>query len=151
MTPEQIRLVQESFRRIAPQGGEAFARTFYERLFALDPALEPLFAGDMRQQRRRLMAGLALMVEALGDPETIIPLLQALGWRQAACGVRPEHVATIGDALLAALKESLGPVFGNEVQAAWAAGYVTVAVTVLLAMRQAQLSAVAVAVTARAA
>lgn len=150
MTPEQIRLVQESFRRIAPQG-EAFARTFYERLFALDPALEPLFAGDVRQQRRGLMAGLALMVEALSDPEAIVPLLQALGWHQAAYRFRPEHVATIGDALLAALKESLGPAFGNEVRAAWAAGYVTVAVTVLLAMRQAQLSAVAVAVTARAA
>ena len=144
--------MQESFRRIAPQGGEAFARTFYERLFALDPALEPLFADDMRQQRRRLMAGLALMVEALSDPEAIVPLLQALGWHQAACGVRPEeHVATIGDALLAALKESLGPAFGDEVRAAWAAGYVTVAVTVLLAMRQARLSGVAVAVTARAA
>ncbi len=147
MTPEQIRLVQESFRRIAPQG-EAFARTFYERLFALDPALEPPFAGDTRQQRRGLMAGLALMVEALGDPETIVPLLQALGWRQAACGVRPEHVATIGDALLAALKESLGPAFGNELRAAWTACYVMVEVITLQAMRQAKPNAVAVAVRA---
>jgi hypothetical protein len=50
MTPDQIRLVQESFRSVVPICDEA-ARIFYDRLFALDPALRPLFwHADMSKQ-----------------------------------------------------------------------------------------------------
>jgi hemoglobin-like flavoprotein len=145
MTPEQVTLVQESFRRIAPQS-EAVARTFYERLFALDPALRPLFADDMRGQRRKLMAMLALAVDALERPDVLAPVLRALGWRHFGYGAEPRHFATVGDALLAALGEHLGPAaFDREMRAAWTACYVLVATVMCDAMHEAREQAEAVA------
>ena len=142
MTPEQVRLVQESFRRVAPEG-EAVARSFYERLFALDPALRPLFADDMRGQRRKLMAMLALAVDALEHPDVLAPVLRALGWRHFGYGAEPRHFATVGDALLGALRKHLGAAFDREMRAAWTACYVLVATAMLDAMREAREEATA--------
>ena len=150
MTPEQVRLVQESFRRIAPQG-EAVAQTFYDRLFALDPALRPLFTGEMRQQRRKLMAMLALAVEALEHPGALAPILRTLGWRHFTYGVQPRHFATAGDALLAALGEHLGAAFDRAMRAAWTGCYVLVATAMLDGMREAGERAEAAAITGMAA
>ena len=57
MTPEQKALVRSSFEQIAPAADTA-AALFYGRLFELDPALKPLFRGDMQAQGRMLMQAL---------------------------------------------------------------------------------------------
>ena len=49
MTPQQINLVQETFADVKPIAATA-AELFYNRLFTLDPALRPLFKGEMGQQ-----------------------------------------------------------------------------------------------------
>ena len=46
MTNEQIKLVQDSFRQVAPIA-ETAAQLFYARLFELDPDLESLFKGNL--------------------------------------------------------------------------------------------------------
>ena len=55
MTPEQVKLVQQSFAQVAPIADKA-AEIFYGRLFEVAPSVKPLFHGDMAQQRRKLMA-----------------------------------------------------------------------------------------------
>jgi methyl-accepting chemotaxis protein len=54
MTPEQIVLVQESFRKMATSADQA-AEIFYNNLFELDPELRGLFpsrvAGKMMLMR----------------------------------------------------------------------------------------------------
>ena len=55
MSPEQITLVRDSFAKVVPIAPAA-AAMFYDRLFALDPDLRPLFKGDMAEQGRKLMA-----------------------------------------------------------------------------------------------
>ena len=55
MTPEQIALVQSSFRQVAPIADRA-AVLFYARLFELDPSLRRLFHGDMTEQGNKLKA-----------------------------------------------------------------------------------------------
>ena len=52
MTPEQISLVQSSFERIGPDLPDLAAR-FYSELFRRDPALRPLFASDLAEQKVR--------------------------------------------------------------------------------------------------
>lgn len=69
MTPEQIALVRDSFAKVAPIAPAA-ASVFYDRLFVLDPALRPLFKGDMVEQGRKLMAMIGTAVanlDRLGD------------------------------------------------------------------------------------
>ena len=49
MTPEQVKLVQDSFAKVVPIAGTA-ADLFYDRLFAIAPEVRPLFPDDLTEQ-----------------------------------------------------------------------------------------------------
>lgn len=99
LTGEQVRLVQDSFRRVAPIA-ETAAALFYGRLFDLDPHLERLFKGDLTEQGRKLMQMIGLAVKSLDRLEQLLPTVRTLGARHVAYGVRDEHYHTVGRALL---------------------------------------------------
>lgn len=123
MTPDQVRLVQESFAKVVPIAGTA-ATLFYDRLFALDPAVRSLFGqADMAVQGQKLMAALGEVVGALRAPETVMPEIRALGTRHAGYGVQAAHYATVGAALLWTLEQGLGEAFTPETREAWATAY----------------------------
>jgi hemoglobin-like flavoprotein len=128
MTPEQTHLVQRSFEQAQPQA-EAVATLFYDRLFHLDPALRPLFQGDIAEQRRKLMAMLHIAVHDLDRIEEILPALRELGRRHAEYGVRDSHYDTVGEALLWTLRQTLNAEFIPEVESAWRAVYHLLATT----------------------
>ena len=128
MTPRQIALVQESFAAVAPIA-ETAAVLFYDRLFELDPSLRPLFSADMADQRRHLMDTLVVAVRGLDRLDALVPAVQALGRRHAGYGVRDEHYATVGAALLWTLEQGLGEQFTPEVRTAWATVYELLATT----------------------
>jgi hemoglobin-like flavoprotein len=124
MTPAQVELVQQSFAEVAPVADPA-AAMFYERLFELAPAVRPLFHGDMAEQRRKLMATLAVVVGGLGNVETVLPAASALAKRHVAWGVKPEHYDQVGAALLWTLERGLGDKWTGDLAAAWSAAYGT--------------------------
>jgi hemoglobin-like flavoprotein len=126
MTPEQKVLVTQSFELVLPIADQA-AELFYSRLFALDPALRPMFRGDMREQGRKLMHMLRVAVANLNRLDVLMPAVQQLGARHGAYGVQPAHYATVGAALLWTLEQGLGPAFTPEVRAAWTTVYTTLA------------------------
>ena len=128
MTPEQIALVQTSFERVAPNA-EAVAALFYDRLFVLDPAARRLFKGDMREQGRKLMAMLTVVVRGLTRLDQLVPAVEALGRRHATYGVQDSQYATVGSALLWTLEQGLGPDFTPETREAWATAYGVLATT----------------------
>jgi len=122
MTPEQVKLVQQSFAQVAPIADTA-ANIFYERLFEVAPAVKPLFRGDMAEQRRKLMATLAVVVRGLSDLPSVLPAASALAKRHVDYGARPEHYPVVGETLLWTLARGLGPLWTPEVAAAWTAAY----------------------------
>lgn len=122
MNAQQIAAVQGSFARIAPQS-ETVALMFYSRLFEIDPALRALFKPDMAAQRRSLMAMLAAGVEGLGQVDTLLPVLHALGARHAGYGIQPSHYDTVATALLDTLAAALGDAFTPALRADWTAAY----------------------------
>jgi nitric oxide dioxygenase len=126
MTSTEILLVQDTFRQIARISDQA-AALFYARLFELDPSLRPMFRGDMAEQGRKLMHVLALAVSSLNKLETLLPAVRQLGINHTGYGVREEHYATVGAALLWTLEKGLGPAFTPEVRAAWTETYATLA------------------------
>jgi len=129
MTPNQIILVQDSFARVAPIADRA-AGLFYARLFELDPSLRPLFKGDVGEQGKKLMGALATVVGGLNDVSRIVETVRGLGRAHVRFGVKPEHYATVGQALLWTLEQGLGKAaFTPEVKDAWAAAYGLVAKT----------------------
>ena len=127
-TLHQIELVQTSFAVIAPIADDA-AALFYRRLFEIDPALRPLFRGDMADQRRKLMQMLSAAVHGLPRLDRLIPALEELGRRHVTYGVTDDHYDTVGTALLWTLEKGLGNAFTPEVKEAWSTVYGVLAAT----------------------
>lgn len=128
MNTHQIELVQSSFAQVLPIADDA-AALFYNRLFELDPALRPMFRGDMKEQGRKLMTMIGAVVSGLKTLDRIVPGIQALGARHAAYGVRDEHYDVVGAALLWTLATGLGEAFTDEVREAWTEAYTLLANT----------------------
>lgn len=126
MTPQQIQSIQATWLQVLPIADQA-AGLFYGKLFELDPAVRPMFKGDMTEQGRKLMKTIGLVVNSLTRLDEIVPAVQDLGRKHVAYGVRPEHYDTVGAALLWTLEQGLGSAFTPQVKAAWAAAYGTLA------------------------
>lgn len=126
MTPQQIELVQTSWQKVVPIKDKA-AELFYGKLFELDPALKPMFKGDLEEQGRKLTAMLNTVVVKLDHLGEILPAVQELGKRHVAYGVQDEHYATVAAALLWTLGAGLGDAFTPPVQEAWTTAYMTLA------------------------
>lgn len=126
MTSEQIALVQGTWAKVVPIKDTA-AELFYGKLFELDPALRPLFRGDIKEQGRKLMAMIAAAVGGLGSLATLLPVVEDLGRRHAGYGVKPEHYGTVATALLWTLEKGLGDAFTPQVKAAWTETYTVLA------------------------
>jgi len=114
-----VQALETSFDLIAPQGNELMD-TFYARLFAAAPEVEPLFAGtDLRRQKAMLLAALVLVRRSLRDLDDLVPKLYALGARHLAYGALPEHYPVVGEALIGAMAEVAGSAWTREYEAAW--------------------------------
>lgn len=124
MTPDQVKLVQESFAKVAPISEQA-AVIFYDRLFEVAPAVKVMFPSDMTEQRKKLMATLAVVVNGLSNPPSIFPAASALAKRHVDYGAKPEHYPVVGGALLWTLEKGLGDAWTPDVATAWTAAYGT--------------------------
>lgn len=122
MTPHQIQLVQSTYSAVKPIAATA-AELFYTRLFTLDPALRPLFKGEMHKQGQMLMSMIGSAVQGLSNLERLVPIVRQLGARHLGYGVRTEHYAVVGSALLWTLERGLGEAYTPEVNEAWASAY----------------------------
>ncbi|MGJ4918356.1 globin family protein [Bradyrhizobium sp. HKCCYLRH2060] len=124
MTPSQIALVQDSFAKVAPISDQA-ATIFYDRLFEVAPQVRAMFPDDLTEQRKKLMATLAVVVNGLTNLPAILPAASALAKRHVDYGARPEHYPVVGAALLWTLEKGLGDGWTPDVAAAWTAAYGT--------------------------
>ena len=98
MTPDQVKLVQLSFSKVAPISEQA-AMQFYDRLFEIVPQVKSMFPADMTEQRKKLMTMLAAVVKGLGNLESILPVASALATRHVSYGAKAEHYPVVGDSL----------------------------------------------------
>src|SRR5437879_4338657 len=124
MTPDQVKIVQESFSKVVPISDQA-AVMFYDRLFEAAPSVKAMFPTDMTEQRKKLMATLAVVVNGLSNLESVLPAASALAIRHVAYGAKAEHYPVVGGALLWTLEKGLGDAWTPEVAAAWTAAYGT--------------------------
>jgi hemoglobin-like flavoprotein len=124
MTPDHVKLVQESFAKVAPIS-ETAAVLFYDRLFEIAPKVKAMFPTDLTEQRRKLMATLAVVVNGLGNLESVLPAASALAKRHVSYGAKAEHYPVVGSALLWTLEKGLGDGWTPDVAEAWTAAYGT--------------------------
>jgi len=124
MTPAQVTLVEQSFARVAPIADQT-AVMFYDRLFEVAPQVKAMFPADMTEQRRKLMATLAVVVNGLSNLESILPAASALAVRHVAYGAKAEHYPVVGSALLWTLEQGLAEGWTPQVADAWRTAYGT--------------------------
>ena len=122
MTPDQIKAIQDSFLKVAPISEQA-AALFYGRLFEIAPAVKPLFRGDMKEQGRKLMATLGVVVHGLANLESILHAASALAKRHVDYGVKAADYTPVGAALLWTLERGLGEQWTPQLAAAWTEAY----------------------------
>lgn len=126
MTPMQIQLVQATWAKVVPIKDTA-AEIFYRKLFEMDPALKPLFKGDMKAQGTKLMSMINTAVNGLTRLDQIVPAVESLGKRHVGYGVKDQHYDTVAGALLYTLEKGLGAAFTPEVKQSWTEAYMLLA------------------------
>ena len=122
MLPAQIRIVRQSFARVAGCR-QRVAALFYQNLFDVDPTFRLLLPGDLRGRGATLIDALAMMVENLHRPHVFIPALEMLAVRHVGYGLERSHYAVVREALLRTVTQALGADLTAEIEAAWGAAY----------------------------
>jgi hemoglobin-like flavoprotein len=138
MSPN-LDVLETSFDLLAPRGEELMDE-FYSRLFAVAPAVKPLFPDDLRRQKAMLLAALVLVRKSLRDLDAIAPTLRGLGARHVAYGAKSEHYSIVGQVLIGSMAEIAGEAWRPEYEHAWAAAFELVAATMLEGAATAQLA-----------
>jgi methyl-accepting chemotaxis protein len=123
----QVKLLRDSFNAVAPHADE-LAATFYRILFDRYPVVRPLFrTTDLKEQQRKLVQVLAMVVGNLERPAKLKEVLGQLGARHVSYGAQPDYYDAVGECLLAALAEIAGPVWNTRLEHAWADAYAAIA------------------------
>ena len=125
-TATQITLLKNSVPVIRERF-EPASLDFYANLFSIAPETRPLFREDLAGQGMKYMSTLLTVIDLLDDTEAFEAELDDLAVSHTTVGVRPEHYAPMGSALLVTLGESLGKEFTEELRDAWRAAYEHVA------------------------
>jgi hemoglobin-like flavoprotein len=118
----QVHLLRRTFVLIEDKPIVA-ALIFYRRLFDLDPSLRAMFQTDIEEQAVKLMEMLGWSLSRLERLGEVTVALESLGARHVGYGVRDEHYAIVGEALMGMLGEVLGEAFTVEARSAWVALY----------------------------
>ncbi len=108
MTADDASLVTASFSRVVPTI-DPFVARFYERLFERRPDVRSLFPLELGPQRGEPPTVIQLAVDNLRRPARLVPILEDLGLRHAAYGVREADFEDVGQALMGALGRSRPP------------------------------------------
>ena len=127
MTPEQKTHVKTTWQLVVPIADKA-AQLFYGKLFEIDPSTQSMFKStDMPEQRKKLVLALGAVIAGLDNLAPLVPVLENLGKKHVAYGVRDEHYDSVGAALLWTLEQGLQDKWTSQVKDAWIAAYTAVA------------------------
>ncbi|KAJ5678831.1 flavohemoprotein [Penicillium macrosclerotiorum] len=106
--------------------GVTITTLFYKRLLEAHPELKNIF-NTAHQATGEQPAALAHAVWAyasnIDHPEALSTAVSRIGHKHASLGVMPEHYPIVGQHLLVAIKDVLGPAVNEKVLDAWGAAY----------------------------
>jgi hemoglobin-like flavoprotein len=129
MTPDDVRMVQDSWRKMEPVK-EIAAALFYTRLFELDPPLRHVCGEDLKESYQRFIQVISATVGGLARVEILLPAVREFGMRHPLPGETEQHHANVASALLWTLEKALRRDFTPEVKSAWIKAYGVLSQTV---------------------
>lgn len=122
MTDTQIQLVKNSWSYVIINSDDA-GQLFYSRLFEVAPDVRQLFKEDTKEQARKLMNMVTLVVTKLQKLDEIMGEVRLLAQRHTTYGTQSSHYAIVGECLIWTLRKGLGDKWNDETEKAWLAVY----------------------------
>ncbi len=110
--------LRTSFQAIVP-AAESFADNFYDRVFAAVPAVRAMFPAELTEQKKKLVATLAWVVENLEKGEELKARLRELGRRHEQYGAQPAHYPLVADAMISAMADVAGAAWNHDIAGDW--------------------------------
>jgi hemoglobin-like flavoprotein len=123
MTEHQIALVKNSWGIVSTIDQLVVGNIFYTKLFLDTPELKHLFKGGIEVQSRKLLTMLNFVIVGLDKLEAFKTAIQQLAIRHKSYGVKEEHYAKVGAALIYTLAQGLGDAFDAPTKEAWVRCY----------------------------
>lgn len=123
MTENQIALVKNSWAKVAKIDQLVVGNIFYNKLFLDTPELRHLFKGGLEEQSKKLLTMLTVVVKGLDKLDALKAAIQQLAMRHKGYGVKDEHYAKVGVALIFTLEQGLGDTFNVATKEAWVTCY----------------------------
>ena len=125
LTAQQKQIVKSTIPALQ-EYGVTITTLFYKRLLEKHPELKNVF-NTVHQKTGEQPAALAHAVWAyavnIDHPEALSTAVSRIGHKHASLGVMPAHYPIVGEHLLAAIKDVLGPAANEQVLDAWKAAY----------------------------
>ncbi|KAJ56007.1 hypothetical protein ACMU_09600 [Actibacterium mucosum KCTC 23349] len=114
----RVQTVRDSFQ-VVRTDADAFARGFYDRLFAKRPEMRGLFADDMSAQQAKLVTTLVTAVNMFDTPSQLIKPLKQLGASHAQMGLSQADYQLVVDTIIETLETTLGSAWDVAHDRAW--------------------------------
>jgi hemoglobin-like flavoprotein len=128
MTTNIIELVKQSWGVVAKMEMATVGELFYNRLFELMPEVRPMFSrSSLPEQSKKLLTMLGYVISKLDKLDEIMDEVSKLAQRHTKYGVKDEHYAAVGTALLWTLEKGLGDHWNDSIRIAWTEVYTTLA------------------------
>ncbi|WP_264211376.1 globin domain-containing protein [Leisingera thetidis] len=119
MKPQEIQHVQHSFAGVFARKAD-LAERFYVHLFTRLPEARGMFRGNFVKQKAMLTAMIAACVRNLDNPQTLAELSARLAQDHAHLDLGARESEAAKRALIAALRDVLGPALDLETETTWA-------------------------------
>lgn len=123
MTTQQIYLVKSSWKIFQSISPVLVGDVFYRKLFMAVPKVQPMFHITTEEQSKKLIEMLNVIIGRLEQLQELTEDIRQLAIRHVAYGVKQDHYAAVGDALLWTLEQGLGKDWNEELKDAWATCY----------------------------
>jgi nitric oxide dioxygenase len=126
MLSDQQRDIVQATVPALREHGETITRAFYGAMFSAHPELYNLFnPANQRDggQARSLAASVLTYAEHIDDLGRLGPMVERIAGKHVSLDVRPEHYPIVGEYLLGAIREVLGPAATPDILQAWGAAY----------------------------
>jgi class 3 adenylate cyclase/hemoglobin-like flavoprotein len=114
-----LQLELQSSMNVMLEDEDAFAKTFYDKVFAIAPEVRALFRNNMTNQGRLLTHMLGGIVYSLSRPEHLHKGLAKLGASHTKYGVKAEYYPVVKQAMIETIDEVLGERRSNKSIEAW--------------------------------
>lgn len=137
MAPDMIERLEQSFDALSGRADELIER-FYESLFGKHPQVRSMFPEDMREQKKKLLASLVLVMKNLRTPDKLAAPLREMGQRHVGYGTQPEHYPVVRDTLVGVMADMAGDAWNEQLDQDWRGAIDAVAAIMLEGAASAQ-------------